>query len=57
MQLQLKPLYVRNKDNPDEIFYSAMIIGTNLSLYQIPQPLIPIIGVLLGGKWLEASQN
>ena len=57
MQLQLKPLYVRNKDNPDEVFYSAMIIGTNLSLYQIPLPLIPFIGSLFSKQWLEASKN
>ena len=50
MQLQLKPLYIRNKDNPDEVFYSAMIIGTNLSLYKVPLPLIPLIGNILSNR-------
>ena len=57
MPLQLKPLYIRGKNSPDEVFYSLMTSWLNISLYQVPLPLIPIIGNLFSKKWLEVSKN
>jgi len=59
MPLQLKPLYIRSKGkkNTDKLFYFAMIIGTNLSLYKIPLPFNPFVSSKFGKKWWEASKN
>lgn len=57
MQLQLKSLYTRGKNKSDKLFYFAMIIGTNLSLYKIPLLLIPLVSSKFGKKWWEASKN
>jgi len=57
MPLQLEPLYIRHKDNTDELFYFAMIVGTNMALYHVPQTLIPVVGCTFSNLWWEASKN
>ncbi len=57
MPLQLEPLYVRAPDNPDDLFYFAMIVGTNMVAMHVPQPLINAVGCLWSQKWVEASKN
>ena len=55
--IQLEPLYVRAPDNPDDLFYFAMIVGTNMIAMHVPQPLIPAIGCIYSNLWWEASKN
>ncbi len=57
MPLQLFPSYIHNKNSPDEAFYSLMTNWLNLSFYQVPQPLIPVINCLFSKQWMEASKN
>ena len=57
MPLQLEPLYVRDKDNPDDLFYFAMIVGINTIAMHVPQELISAVGCIYSNLWWEASQN
>ena len=57
MTIQLEPLYLRAPDNPDDLFYFAMVVGTNMIAMHVPQELISAVSCLLSKQWLEASQN
>jgi len=57
MLLQLEPLYVRAADNPDDLFYFAMVVGTNMIAMHVPQPLIPAVGCIYSKLWFIASLN
>ena len=57
MLLQLEPLYVRAPDSPDDLFYFAMVVGTNMIAMHVPQPLVPMIGCIFSKQWVEASKN
>ncbi len=57
MQLQLQPLYVRAPDNPDDLFYFAMVVGTNMIAMHVPQELTSAVGCMYSNLWWEASKN
>jgi len=57
MTIQLEPLYVRAPDNPDDLFYLAMVVGTNMLAMHVPQELIPAVSCIYSKMWWEASQN
>jgi len=57
MPLQLEPIYVRAPDNPDDLFYFAMVVGTNMIAMHVPQPLIPAVGCIYSKLWWEAAKN